>query len=314
MGDVLQTATYENRGIEKLLSMGDLLIEERFGFRCLNQYLSDLEALKSGIPYTELGISERRESARPMIITGAQERDAKIVASPWIIRTAKETPTDSIALIKLEGVMVSQDGASSYGVQYTANLLRSAYSNENIAGIILETNSGGGEVIAMNIIAAALSERNKPVVSYVHMAASAAYGSVAMTDEIVASDRMSEVGSIGAMVSVNKEFLEFYKANYETFYGKNAPNKNRHLREGLKGNFEPLQEAADKATDNFHEMIREARQLKGGQAYQEHTLSGEMFASEDAKRRGLIDGVGNLAYAAKRTMAWSKKYKQKKEQ
>lgn len=309
MGDTPKT--YENRGIEKLLSMSDLLIEEAFGFRSLNQYLADLEALKAGIPYEALGISARREAARPMIIIGAQETDTKIVTNQWVIRSPKETPTNSIALLRLEGVMSSTDGASSYGVQYTAGILRSAYQNENIAGVIIEMNSGGGEVIAMNILTAALSERNKPVVSFVHMAASAAYGTAASTDEIIASDPMSEVGSIGAMVSVNKDFLEFYKANYETFYGKNAPNKNKHLREALKENFDPMQAAADKATDQFHEYVRGARQLKGGDTYQAHTLSGEMFTAEEAKRRGLIDGVGNLSYAAKRTMTWAKKYKKK---
>lgn len=313
MGELQSIHTYENRGIEKILSMSDLLIEEAFGFQCLNQYMSDLEALRAGVPYSQLGISSRRENCRPMLILGATETDGtKIVTNSWVIRSEKETPTNSIALLRLDGVMTSSDGASSYGVQYQAGLLRAAYQNANIAGIILEINSGGGEVIAMNILTTAIGERNKPIISFAHMAASAAYGTAAATDEIIASDPMVEVGSIGAMVSVNKEFLDFYKANYETFYGKNAPNKNKHLREALKGNFDPMQEAADNATGKFHEFIRGARQLKGGETYQANTLSGDMFAADEAKRRGLIDGVGNLAYAAKRTMSWSKKYKQRK--
>lgn len=312
MGELNSIKSFENRGVEKLLSMSDLLIEEAFGFRCLNQYLSDLEALKAGFPYASLGISDRRERSRPLLITGASETNATVVSSPWIIRNADRTPTDSIALLRLEGVMSSMDGSSSYGVQYQADILRAAYQNPNIAGIILEINSGGGEVIAMNIMTSVIGERNKPVISFAHMAASAAYGTAAATDEIVASDPMVEVGSIGAMVSVSKEFLDFYKANYQTFYGSAAPNKNKHLREALKENFGPMQELADNATNKFHEFIRGARQLKGGDSYQATTLSGDMFAAEEAKRRGLIDGVGNLAYAAKRTMAWSKKYKKDK--
>lgn len=312
MGELQSINNYENRGIEKLLSMSDLLIEESFGFRCLNQYLSDLEALRSGIPYSHLGISERRDRSRPMLLVGASEKDAKIVTSPWLIRSSDKTPTDSIALLRLEGVMSSTDGNSSYGVQYQADLLRTAYQNPNIAGIILEINSGGGEVIAMNILTSALRERNKPVISFAHLAASAAYGAAAATDEVIASDPMVEVGSIGAMINVNTEFLSFYKANFKSFYGKDAPNKNKHLREAIKENYDPMQEAADAATTKFHEFIKGARQLKGGESYQSHTLSGEMFAADEAKRRGLIDGIGNLSYAAKRTMSWSKKYKQNK--
>jgi ClpP class serine protease len=305
----LSTTTFENRGIEQLLSMSEMFIEERFGFQALNQYLSDISELKAGVPYVNLGISQRRERCIPSILT-AEGGVTKTISDPYILRNESLTPKNSIALLRLEGVMSSRDGSSSYGVQYQAQQLRNAYSNNNVSAIILEVNSGGGEVVAMNILTGALKERNKPVIGFGHYVASAAYGTIAMADEVIASDQMAEFGSIGAMVQVSLEFLNYYKENFVAFYGKNAPLKNNEIREAVKGNYEPLQEVADKSTDQFHAMIGAARPLTGAEQYRSVTLSGKMFDAAEAKRRGLIDGIGNLSYAIKRATAWSKKYSQ----
>ena len=110
------------------------------------------------------------------------------------------------------------------------------------------------------------------------------------------------------MVQVSLEFLEYYKTNFVAFYGKNAPLKNNEIREAVKGNYEPLQEVADKSTDQFHAMIGAARPLTGAEQYRSVTLSGKMFDAAEAKRRGLVDGIGNLSYAKKRAMMWASKY------
>jgi ClpP class serine protease len=311
MGEVNTLKTgFENRGIEKMLSYGQLCIEEGFGFRCLNQYLSDLEIMRSGAPYSSLGISSRRESGLPALIqvSGASY---DIISDPYILRNERLTPGGSIALIRLEGVMNSQDDASSYGVQNMATQLRYAYANKNVDAVIIEGNSGGGEVTAMMIMVAAIKERNKPVLGFGHFVASAAYGTFAAADEIIASNEMAEFGSIGAVVTINKEFLAWYKETFESFYGKDAPLKNEAMREALNGNFQPIQDVADKATSQFHSMVSGMRPLNGGENYKKATLSGKMFDADESKRRGLVDGIGNMAYAIKRAQSWATKYKSK---
>lgn len=314
MGELntLSNTSFENRGIEKMLSYGQLCIEEGYGFRCLNQYLSDIELMRSGAPYSSLGISKRREAGMPAIVkVSASSYD--IVSDPYILRNEKLTPKGSIALLRLEGVMNSQDDASSYGVQNMAQQLRYAYANNNIEAVIIEGNSGGGEVTAMQIMVGAIQERNKPVIGFGHFVASAAYGTFAATDEVIASDAMAEFGSIGAVITINKEFLAWYKETFESFYGKDAPLKNEAMREALKDNFQPIQDLADKATTQFHDMVSALRPLNGGDAYRKATLSGKMFDANEAKRRGLIDGIGNMAYAVKRAQQWANKYKSKKQ-
>ena len=301
---------FENRGIEKMLSYGQLCIEEGFGFRCLNQYLSDLEIMRSGAPYSSLGISSRRESGLPALIQ-VSGTSYDIISDQYIIRNERLTPGGSIALIRLEGVMNSQDDASSYGVQNMATQLRYAYANKNVDAVIIEGNSGGGEVTAMMIMVAAIKERNKPVLGFGHFVASAAYGTFAAADEIIASNEMAEFGSIGAVVTINKEFLAWYKETFESFYGKDAPLKNEAMREALNGNFQPIQDVADKATTQFHSMVSGMRPLNGGENYKKATLSGKMFDADESKRRGLVDGIGNMAYAIKRAQSWATKYKSK---
>lgn len=314
MGEVntLSTTSFENRGIEKMLSYGQLCIEEAFGFRCLNQYLSDLELMRNGAPYSSIGIAKRREAGMPAIIK-LSGSTYDIVSDPYILRNEKLTPSGSIALLRLDGVMNSQDDASSYGVQNTAQQLRYAYANKNIDAVIIEGNSGGGEVTAMQIMVGAIQEKNKPVIGFGHFVASAAYGTFAATDEIIASDAMAEFGSIGAVVTINKEFLAWYKETFQSFYGKDAPLKNEAMREALNDNFQPIQDIADKATEQFHQMVSALRPLNGGENYRKATLSGKMFDAGEAKRRGLIDGIGNMAYAVKRAQSWAMKYKSKKQ-
>lgn len=306
----VEPSTFENRGIEKILSYSTLCIDEGYGLRALNQYLTDLQMLRSGAPYASLGISQRRERSTPAVISTVGEKP-EVIADRGLIKNERLTPRGSIALIKLDGVMSSEDDGSSYGVSYQIGHIRAAYSNSNISAIILEVNSGGGEALAMQMLISALQERNKPVIGFGHFVASAAYGTVAATDEVVASNADAEFGSIGAVMTINKEFLQVYKESFEAFYGDNAPKKNEHLREALKGNFSPIQDIANKATDSFHAQVAAMRPLTGGEAYKKQTLSGAMFDASEAKRRGLIDGVGNLNYAIKRAQAWASKQTQK---
>ena len=83
------------------------------------------------------------------------------------------------------------------------------------------------------------------------------------------------------------------------------------MREALNGNFQPIQDVADKATSQFHSMVSAMRPLNGGENYKKATLSGKMFDADESKRRGLVDGIGNMAYAIKRAQSWATKYKSK---
>lgn len=302
------------RAVEKMLSYGPMCIEAQAGLRVLNRYLHEMALVAAGVPYKELGISERRKESCSVLVfmPEATGDGGTMVEDRGLLSNSSLTRPQSVAILQLSGVMTTKDDISSYGVGMIDRQLRAAYANDNIGAIILDTNSPGGEVTAMQMLVGAVQDRNKPVIGFGRFAASAAYGTLAATDEIIGSDKLAEFGSVGAVITLDKAFLEFYAENFLEFYGADAPMKNDKWREAQRGNFGPIQEAADAATRAFQQQVAKQRTLNGHEAYRKATLSGAMFDAADAKRRGLIDGIGTMNYALSRATAWMQKGKKKK--
>lgn len=299
-----------NPSIEAFLTANTRLeIEFDFGLSELNRYLGDVALLQMGASYAELGIAERRASHRPRLVS--LDADGYRFADTWSVHAESETKPGSIALLKLSGVMRTEGGISNPGIEGLANDLRAAYANDNIAGIILETRSGGGESLSGSMLKSVLSERNKPVIGFAHMAASAAYRALSGTDEIIAASDAAEFGSIGTFYTIDEKTLSEYRERFKDFYGSNAPNKNGAFRAMLGGDYSKIQKEADDLTTRFHEEIKRDRPLQGSEARIADTLGGGMFDAREAKKRGLIDGIGNLQYAVRRLEATKPKYKKK---
>lgn len=307
--EITQKLVSRNPAIEAILANSQLAIEYQFGLQCLNQYLTDLSLLAHGANYKDLGIEERRWASYPAIITEQQGR-AVIIEDRGLIRNHSLTPENSLAVIRIKGFMQAESSGGSggaRGMRGVAEDLRTAYNNPNISGILLDINSGGGEITAMDVMIDALSVRNKPVVAHTLFAASAAYGTAAATDEIIALSDGTRTGSIGAVISINKIALQAYADEFLDVYGKNAPNKNKEFRAMQNGDFGPLQSVVDEATDLFQAKVKTLRSLRGSEDRIKETLSGDVFTATDARRRGLIDGVGGQEYAIKRLQAWVKR-------
>lgn len=307
--EIQEKLVSRNPAIEAILANSQLAIEYQFGLQCLNQYLTDLSLLSHGATYHDLGIEDRRRATHAAIITEQQGR-AVLIEDRGLLRNQSLTPENSFAVIRIKGFMQAENSGGSGGIRGmrgVADDLRLAYNNPNISGILLDINSGGGEIMAMEVLVDALSVRNKPVVSHTLFAASAAYGTAAATDEIISLSEGTRTGSIGAVISINKAALAEYSDQWMDVYGKNAPNKNREFRAMLNGDFGPLQTVVDEATDRFQAKVRSLRPLRGSEERIKDTLSGDTFTAAEAKRRGLVDGIGGLEYAVKRLQAHAKR-------
>lgn len=297
-----------NPAIESfLMNAGSLEIHKDFALSEYFNYLEDLRLLSIGIPFSELGIGKRRHSSMPKLIifdglSGFQ------FANQTQIRDEYTTPKGSIALLKLSGVMKVEDSISSSGIESMIRDLRTAYSNRNVEGVIIETNSGGGHTQAGTMLKSAFSERNKPVVGFAHLAASAAYRALSGTDEIIGSGPSSEFGSIGTMVRMERAFLEDYAKKYMDFYGKTSPGKNADFRKAIQGDFSEIEKTVDQMTVSFQNEIRKSRNLTGSDERISETLNGSVYDAADAKRRGMIDMIGNMQTAIRRVKALKSKY------
>lgn len=288
----------------------ELAIEATSGFNYLTQYLRDIALVASGARLSELNLAERRREWLPYVLmpNGARTVGAEM------LRDVESAPAGSVAVLRVSGFMQAETSGGSApvrGMRTFAEDLYAAYDNPNIKGVIVEINSGGGELLAMEIASSAVDARNKPVVSHVYFAASAAYGLAASTDEVIALSEMTRVGSIGAVVSINRRALQQYAEEWIDLYGSASPNKNREFRSALNGDFSAMQQIVDEATARFQSKIKRYRTLKGDDDYIADTLSGDMFTANRARRRGLIDGVGGFNYVLNRVDAWTRIYAQK---
>jgi len=285
-----------NPNIVALLQSGPFAIDWSYALEAWSNYLEELTLLESGMPYSELGIGERRAKSFPAVIT-MQSGRPMIVQDSSMLRDERDTPRDSYALLQLQGVMRSQDGASSRGVSSLIEDLNAAIANPNIQGIVLEVNSGGGQAIAGQMLHTAISSSPKPVVAFGHLVGSAAYMAAMAAEQVIASSAAASFGSIGTMMTLPKGFANWYNQNYEDIYASDSTNKNAAFRAFLQGDLTKLRDELEQSNEQFLAMVRASRELKGGDHYQRHTLSGAMFQAREAKRRGLIDSIGGLDHA-----------------
>jgi ClpP class serine protease len=289
-----------NKQIDAFIATGRFEIDEQWGMEQLAEYHNELALLQAGAPYAELGIGKRREASRPGIIAMGADGMFQRIADPGMLTDPAATPPGSFAHLRLQGVMRGQDGASSQGINSLIDNLHQAFQNENIVGILLEVNTGGGESLAGSMLQAVLAESPKPVVAWAHFMASAGVRATAPVDEIVASSDAARIGSIGTYITLDKRFSSWYANNYEDLYADKSTNKNTDFREYVKGNKAPLQEMINKSNNHFLAEVEKYRPLKRDV---EHTLSGAMFDAREARSRGLVDGIGNFNYAVQRLQA-----------
>lgn len=244
-----------NRDIDMFLATCQHLeIDFYFAVNQYSQYLQDIALLNAGVKFRDLGISSRREESRPKILVS----NSGHLVDEWNI-SSPEIPQNSIAVLKLNGVMRCQSGISTNGVDQIGESLRSAYNNAKISGVLIETNSGGGESLAGTMLKSVIQERNKPVIGFGYLVASAAFRALSGADEIIMASEYCEVGSIGTVVQIDNKILGEFRDRISGFYGSDAPNKNGEFRSALAGDYSKIQKRVDELTKQFHNEIKRDR-------------------------------------------------------
>jgi ClpP class serine protease len=291
-----------NRDIDNFFLHGEFHIELNFAQAELFNYLEEIRLVQSGVPYADLGIAQRRHKAAPSVL-GFTQSGVRTVGDAKILADSALTPKGSFAHLKLFGTMRSQDGASTRGIDSLIQDINAAFQNENIQGILLEANTGGGESTAGQMLQGALADAPKPVVVYAHQLASAGIMGTLPAAEIIASTKGSKFGSIGTFISLDKRFADWYNRNITDIYADKSSNKNKEFRDFLQGDLTALKSSLNKSNDRFLADVQAFRTLKGDTKTIEETLSGSMFEASAAKGRGLIDSIGGFQFALKRLSA-----------
>lgn len=200
---------------------------------------------------------------------------------------------DKVAIISIKGNILSGAPASADQV---VPALRKAFERNDVKGVILRIDSGGGAPSEAERINTAINELKakhpKPVTAVVEtLGASAAYMIALQADQIVAG-KYSLVGSIGAVLmnwDVSRA-LERFDVHRRVFASGE-----------LKAALDPFVAATPKANEwaqmmvnqiglMFSEEVKAKRgaKLKDGLVYN----TGEVWNGVQAKEVGLIDVVG----------------------
>lgn len=299
-----QKPQISNSDVDFFIAHGEFEIDHAFAMQEFSWYLQELAEIRAGLPYEALGIAERRRSSMPGIILNfADSERSKRVSDPKMLRDDKDTPQGSFAHLRLQGVMRSKDGASSRGINSLIDDMNAAFDNDRIEGILIEANTGGGEVTAGLMLQSIIEQSPKAVVVYAHQLASAGVRGTLPADEIIASSKSAEIGSIGTFISLPRNFAARYKEYFQDIYADKSTKKNSWFRQWLEGDLSELKDDVNRSNDQFLSDVQKYRQLKGSEKQIEEVLSGKMMYAPEAKRRGLIDGIGGFQYAVKRLKA-----------
>jgi len=222
------------------------------------------------------------------------------------IENIDDLPENSILMFDLNGTMLKYGTMCSYGTIEIAEAVARTASHPKIGSVIARIDSGGGAVDAIAPMIDTINQikaMGKPVVASVDLCASAAYYVACHCNEIVANNNISaEIGSIGVMMS----FMDWTKkyenegAKQHKIYSTLSDWKNRPFELALEEKYDEIKsEELDPLARSFQEAVRTAR---GNKLKQETPgiLAGRMFFAETAKEVGLIDHVGNEAFAISR--------------
>ncbi len=205
----------------------------------------------------------------------------------------------NVALIKVYRDIVGYEEEWEGGWMQTSSekvleYINQINKNENIKAIIVEIDSGGGELVASEEIYMALKRTQKPTVALIkEIGASGAYLIAIGTDKIYASN-FSEVGSIGVTMSYldyskqnEKEGITYQQLSSGKF--KDTGDLDKELTDEEK---ELLMRDINKAHRMFVEIVAENRALDF--EYVDKLADGSTMLGIDAREVGLIDEIGDL--------------------
>lgn len=215
-----------------------------------------------------------------------------------------------VAIIPIEGTMSRSGDLCSWGTEDIGAWMLEAYSDPNIAGIVVPANSGGGTVDGTELLAEIIRQRNKPVVFHVQsMAASACYWVASQADEIVMeSATASEVGSIGVLAMHVDSSVAYEKAGYKVTIIRADGSDGK----ALFNPHEPLSEEIKQAVRAEMQPIRQQfiKDVKAGRPKisDESIFNGGMYNGRAAIKNGMADSIGFLGDAVNRVVKLTSKY------
>lgn len=207
-------------------------------------------------------------------------------------------PQGSIALITLAGPLLKRGDVCSYGMVDHANSINQLAAAQNIAGIILNIDSPGGQADGTALLADAVKAASniKPVIGIIQdgMAASAAMWVASACTELYVTQATDMVGSIGVYTTI-ADWNKYYQSkglDVKDIYAPQSTDKNKSYHDALAGNEDALKAELEVLANQFINTIatNRAATIKGND-----WKTGKMFYANEAQKIGLIDGIKSFS-------------------
>lgn len=202
-----------------------------------------------------------------------------------------------VLLISLKNPIYKYDQyCGPEGTKSKQAIIASTESDPNCAGVVLDIDSGGGQVAGTPEFYDFLKNYSKPIVSYTDgLMCSAAYYIGSAADHIIANKRADAIGSIGAMVSF-LDFTGMYEkkgAKLIKAYATKSTEKNADVESMLQGDVAPyIQNQLDPIVEDFISDIKATRTNVSEQVFK-----GATYNASKAIKLGLVDEMGTLTTA-----------------
>lgn len=208
---------------------------------------------------------------------------------------------DRITIIYANGTMMAGEGNDDYIGSYgISRAIRKARTDDRVKAIVFRINSGGGDMIASEVIRREieLATKVKPVIaSYGDVSASGGYWATCQATKIIAKETCltGSIGIYGMMPNIQgllNEKLGITIDNVNTNDNSDFINISRPL-----SNYEKavLQANVEKGYENFIELVANARGLR--KSFIDSIGQGRVWSGKDALELGLIDEYGGLKKA-----------------
>lgn len=197
---------------------------------------------------------------------------------------------NGIAVVAVNDVLTAEYGWRGIDYKNLAVIIEQLEENDEVKAIVLDINSGGGDVNGLFDFTEYLQSVEKPIYTFTSgNLASAAYTIAAATDGIYATES-ALIGSVGVFMSFidDSGYLSKNGIKEITFYGQNSEKKN--LDPESKEGREVYQAEINELERMLISNVAKYRGVSSDKVLEDFG-HGLMFHGNEALERGMIDGI-----------------------
>lgn len=217
----------------------------------------------------------------------------------------------AVAIISIKQPILKYGTWRYLGSKDYIRILNELEAREDIAGVVLDIDSGGGTSYGTPEFYDAVKNFSKPIGTFTDgYLCSAAYYVGSPADFVMAHPRANFIGSIGGYSQYLdlKGLMDKWGVKLVPMYSNHSPEKNKGYRE-LAENGDPapyIKNILDPMIKTFQEDMKAVRP-----GLNEDVLKGADYSPEKALEMGLIDEIGTLETAVLRVFESAKQAQNK---